>query len=489
MSIGGIEMKLALISLFKPGFGGGTGRVALDMARWFSAKHEVALVCPGDSTRLQTDENGLRVLSIKSDGEGHICLPRLSQKNVHAMFDFLDEFMPAIIHVHEPFSLSLMGQIWAKMHKVPFVYTAHVLPSRALDFGASDMFKFLSNQWTESLAKRMLQNFYENCDAVIALNGPAAADITQFGYKGKLFTIPNGRDLDTLGCCQVADVTSPTKVLVFMGFVNHRKNQRYLIQVLEQLPSNYVLYIVGEAMDADYGRQIEQLARDKGLDNVILTGPVAYETIPGYLQQAHAFVSASKMEVQSLAVIEALASGTPVVGLSNETIDELVDEKVGCWLPENAAPVFFARHVSEICNLSRREYAQMCCNARRRVAHLGWPRVQEMTFDAYDALLSECTANEDKPEVQVDRIIALIPSKELHETLIERVTRLNRTPQGKNRPQLRLQLLPITRESKRVSPTTWIYVGLTRFICAAVSLTWRLGRSLRTKPLRTEGAN
>ena len=45
--------------------------------------------------------------------------------------------------------------------------------------------------------------------------------------------------------------------------------------------------------------------------------------IPNYLERAHVFPSASKMEVQSLVVIEALASGTPVVGLSNETIDEL----------------------------------------------------------------------------------------------------------------------------------------------------------------------
>jgi hypothetical protein len=34
-------------------------------------------------------------------------------------------------------------------------------------------------------------------------------------------------------------------------------------------------------------------------------------------------ISASAMEIQSLAVIEALASGTPVVGLSNEAVAEL----------------------------------------------------------------------------------------------------------------------------------------------------------------------
>ncbi len=51
-------------------------------------------------------------------------------------------------------------------------------------------------------------------------------------------------------------------------------------------------------------------------------------------RKTHAFVSASKMEVQSLAIIEALASGSPVIGLGNETVDELVDETNGSTVAE-----------------------------------------------------------------------------------------------------------------------------------------------------------
>jgi glycosyltransferase involved in cell wall biosynthesis len=142
----------------------------------------------------------------------------------------------------------------------------------------------------------MLVDFYENCDAVIALNRSAAADIAQFGYRGRLFIIPNGRDLNRFGACEIPDVTSPTRVLTFVGFVNQRKNQHYLIESLGFLPRTYVLQIIGQVMDADYGRQIEDRVRENGLDNVVLTGPVDYGEIPGYLAKTHVFVSASKME-------------------------------------------------------------------------------------------------------------------------------------------------------------------------------------------------
>ena len=109
--------------------------------------------------------------------------------------------------------------------------------------------------------------------------------------------------------------------------------------------------------------------------------------IPACLARAHAFVSASRLEVQSLTVIEALASGTPVVGLANETIDELVDDTVGRRLPADAAPDEFARSVEQICRVPQAEYDQLCRQARARVALMDWTQVVDATAAAYEALV------------------------------------------------------------------------------------------------------
>ncbi|MBN1877123.1 MAG: glycosyltransferase [Anaerolineae bacterium] len=456
-------MKIVVISIFKEGFGGGSGRVGHDMARHFAVEHDVVLICPADETGLFEIAPNLRILGIHSIGEKNACVPLLSRKNVNTMFDFLDKFTPDIIHAHEPVSLSLMGQVWAVMNNVPFVYTAHVLPTKTLDFGATDILKFLVTPWTESITQRMMSDFLQHCDAVIALNNAAAADIAQFGYQGQVFVIPNARDIDTLGNRQIADITSPTKILTFVGYLNQRKNQRYLLDMLQYLPRNYILQIIGDALDPDYGDQLKQWAKAKSMDNVVFTGSVPYSEIPDYLEKTHVFVSASKMEVQSLAVIEALASGTPVVALSNETVDELVNENVGGRLGPNASPETFAQRVRDICNLSAPDYEQLCTNARHRVAYLGWDRIRTETLHAYTTLLDDHT-HSSVADDEISKIIARIPSEEARKFLGEKITQLNETIQNKIHPHSRLGLFSIATHTRQVSGTTWCCVGATRFI-------------------------
>jgi glycosyltransferase involved in cell wall biosynthesis len=349
------------------------------------------------------------------------------------------------------------------MRGAPFVLTSHVLPTKTFDFGAGEVIRILSNPWVEAVTRRALLHYFTDCDAVVALNDPAAADIVKFGYAGRLIMIPNGRDVSRFGACGIADIASQRKVLTFVGMVNRRKNQRFLIEVLNCLPDNYVLQIVGERLDPAYASKLEELVREGSNRNVVFTGPVPYGAIPGYLEDTHVFVSASMLEVQSLVIVEALASGTPVVGLSNETVDELVDDTVGCRLPSDTSPEEFARRVREICTLSPSAYQELCLNARERVAPLDWPRVRAMTIEAYETLLREHTASETR-FAQARRIIALVPSGEAQDVLEERLVQLERVAQR-----------------RQVRPSTWLWLGLVRAISSVIQFVLGPVRRLRRK--------
>lgn len=349
------------------------------------------------------------------------------------------------------------------MHHVPFVHTTHVLPSKLLDFGATDVvnIKILKSSLTESVIKQILISFYENCDALIALNSSAADDIRQFGYEGKIFMIPNGRDLKRYGVCRNADTSSQEKILTFIGYISQRKNQLYLLQVLKHLPGNYRLQIIGEPLGPSYDQRLKNFISENNLSNVILTGQVKHEDIPSYLEKTHVFVSASKMEIQSLVVIEALASGTPVVGLSNETIDELVDERVGFRLSKNTDPEEFAQCVERICNLPQPEYDKMCENARNRVKRLDWTNVMALTVEAYESLLRERLLVTNKGSTGLTNAIPLIPSGEAREILTEKVMSLEKAIQEKVDFEPRLNLASKIKQVKRVSRSTWLFAGLT----------------------------
>ncbi len=452
-------MKVAFISLFRRGHGGGEGRVAQELAAHVAERHDVVMLCPATQTGLvQEQDDGLRVFGVRSAGDGEFHMPALSAKAVRAVFDFLDAFSPHVVHAHEPALLGLIGQVWAKMNLVPFVHTSHVLPGKALEFGAVDALdmKVLQGSFSESISRRLLTDFYENCDAIIALNEPAVEAFRQFGYDGRLFVIPNGRDLQRYTRCSSADVDAAEKTLSFIGYISERKNQSYLLEAYRHLPEGYRLLLIGKALNPEYGKALRRYCDRHHLKDVMFLGQVPHEEIPGYLEETHVLVSASKMEVQSLVVIEALASGTPVVGLSNETTDELVDDEVGCWLPKLAAPERFAACVEGICGLPQQEYEKLCDNARQRVSHLDWSNVVERTVAAYRELIEEKPSVAKNEGAVLAELISFLPSGEVKEILKERVedARGAQDPASRSFPELSLGKK--WRALKRVHGSTWL---------------------------------
>jgi hypothetical protein len=174
-------------------------------------------------------------------------------------------------------------------------------------------------------------------------------------------------------------------------------------------------------------------------------------------------VSASKMEVQSLVVIEALASGTPVVGLANETVDELVDESVGCRVPSEATPEAFARCVERICALPQSEYDRLCENARRRVETLDWSVVVGRTSDAYEKILEDA-ASCQPDQTRLSKIIDLVPSRPVRNFLHRRAA----------------EPVPGTKGMGSVPIRTWVFTSLS----VALSMAIQLDRQRRAGILR-----
>jgi len=460
------KMKVVFISLFKRGLGGGEGMVAHELAQQFAAGHDVVLICPAEETGTYTDDGGRKVFGIQSAGNGEFQMPALSGSTVSSMFYFLDAFGPDVIHSHEPAAMGLIAQTWAKMNLVPFVHTTHMLPTKPFAFGATDALdiKLLQSSFSESVTQRVLTNFYDNCDAIIALNRFVQEALRRFGYEGRIFVIPNGRDLQKFEGCMNADTALPQKVVTFTGYLSKRKNQRYLIEMLKHLPTEYKLQLIGKPLDPQYGRQLRDICEGDDLDNVVFTGQVEFERIPSYLEGTHVFVSASTMEVQSLAVIEALASGTPVVGLSNETIDELVDGRVGYRLPKDTKPEEFARHVRQICTLSQSAYDELCTNARDRVSELDWSNIMALTIDAYNTLLKQRAPATEEESSRLADLVSFLPSGEVKETLKDKLNRWDSATQGKAGFRLGKALRVKVRALRRVPQSTWLLAGLTMLV-------------------------
>lgn len=458
-------MRIVFTSIFRSGLGGGAGRVAHELAQQFAKEHEVVIICPADKTGYTLGENGLGVYGIRSAGGAEFQMPELSAPTVVNLFEFLDGFKPDVVHAHEPALIGLVSQVWARMNSVPFVHTSHVLPSKAVDFGTADTIHvpgpIAHSPISEFAIHRVLANFFSNCDALIALNQPAYDSIREFGYSGPIFIIPNGRSLAHYSSKKIADISSDQKELLFIGYLNERKNQHYLLKALKYLPENYSLRLIGKPLNPEYKKKLDKYISKHDLKNVEFIGQIEHEQIPDFLESAHIFASASTMEVQSLVVIEALASGTPVVGLSNETIDELINDDVGAWLSRNQKPSEFAEQIMRICSLPKDQYEEICQNARDRVAHLDWSNIVQTTTLAYREILTiKLFMSEDESDM-LNSLITFFTIGEVREYLLSAVADARKRGSAQTGEMPRLKVPSWLESWIRVPSSTWFLSGLT----------------------------
>jgi len=380
-------MKVAFVTICPSAdHSGGMGRVAHELAAATARLHQVLLICPGDKLKVETVGKRLTVVRVPSRGRGQLLWPDLRDPTRRRVHSLVSRFSPQVVHAHDVGPLSLWLQDWASHVGCPFALTFHALPSRAREFTNAEEYRHLRFLFKMRVPQAFVRLVLSRCDGVVALNQAVEDDVRRFGYRGLVFRIPNGRYPSPLLRLDLADITEPCKQLLFVGSICQSKNQRYLVEAISHLDMPARLVLVGEILEEGYSRELRRYALAQGIDNVDFVGPVPYETIPQFLRRAHLFLSASTLELQSLAVLEALASGTPVVALENATVTELVDDAVGRKLPSNAPPAEFAQAVAEICRMNPTQYSALARAARDRVRDLDWSAVVEKHTAAYERL-------------------------------------------------------------------------------------------------------
>lgn len=363
------------------------GRVAHELAAASARSHKVMLVCLGEDASVSpTRRDEPAVVRIPARSKRDLRMPDLRRRR--RLRALLEEFAPDVVHAQDFSPLALFFQDWARSAGRPFVLTLHCLPTQAQAFSSTEKPPFTRWIGNSPLFRLFIRLYLRRCSGVIALNEAMEHDLRRFGFRGPVYPVPNGRELGVYVALPTAIPTASEMCLLFVGSLARRKNQRYLLDVMEHLNVPARLVLVGEPAERGYLDELQSHIAARGLRSVDIVGSVPYSAIPRYLQSAHVFVSASRLEVQSLAVIEALASGTPVVGLANQTVDELVDDAVGRRLPADASPVEFARAVQRICALPPADYAVMCAAARARVQSLDWQAVVARNQAVYEDLIA-----------------------------------------------------------------------------------------------------
>ena len=206
----------------------------------------------------------------------------------------------SIMHIHaaQAFIPEVVYLI-SKIKKIPYVVHIH------LDVGPSGKLGFLLPLYKKVILKRVLKSASK-----IIVPGKEYRTLINKKYDilENIMIIPNGVGEEFF--VNKENVSSKHTNLLFVGRLDVQKNVPKLIDVASLIKSKVVLHIIG---DGEKKKEIEKLISDKNLKNVILHSKKTGKGLINFYKNADIFILTSDIEAMPLVLLEAMASGTPIV--------------------------------------------------------------------------------------------------------------------------------------------------------------------------------
>ena len=226
-----------------------------------------------------------------------------------------------VIHAH--WTLSGAAGLFARWrHDRPLVVTVQ----------GSDLFQVPKHPVGAWLTRAILTR----AQRVTALSQALKQATRAVGVPDQQVTvIPNGVDVRAF---TLPPATQREPVILFVGYLIERKGVRHLLAALPAVLkalSGFRAVLIGDGPEE---AALRQQAANLGIaDRVDFLGFLPHDQVRAWMQRASVFVLPSLEEGQGVVLLEALASGLPVIASRVDGIQEVVTAQVGL-LVEPAQP-------------------------------------------------------------------------------------------------------------------------------------------------------
>lgn len=222
--------------------------------------------------------------------------------------------------------------------------------------------------------RKLIKDGLNICSTILIPYSELEQELRERGIKTEVKVARLGVDIDQFSPSKDKKLSKKTvnlpenkMIITYVGRITREKNTHILLEAFKKLhrQENFHLLIVGDG-------PAEQAAEFKQLSNCTVTGFVS--NVQGYLKATDLFVMPSLTETTSLATLEAMATGLPVivtkVGFMKNYI---VRNHNGIFFPRNSSAVLALKMEKVLNNPKLRE--KLGRNARKTVAYaFSWER-------------------------------------------------------------------------------------------------------------------
>ncbi len=321
-------MRIMIVTDQYPPMVGGVPTVTRNLATDFANRgHHVQVVAPSYGSRdIRRLEHKVRVYRFSSfewpiyEGLRIPFLPFGPMRNLIKKTD------PDIIHIHSPIVLGNIAQILAGGLRKPVIATNHYLP---INMSRSLTADPLLGKYFSTVSYSYLVYFCNNCEYVTAPTKTALDLLYAHGLRAPARAISNGidlekftpgkRDAETL---KRYNLPIDRPLVLHVNRLSEEKRLNVLLDAVSKMKVKAHIALAGEGPEKEeLQNQVKRLNIE---DRVSFLGFVRDSDLLALRHSAEVFAIPSEAELQSIATMEALACGLPVVAADAYALPELV---------------------------------------------------------------------------------------------------------------------------------------------------------------------
>jgi 1,2-diacylglycerol 3-alpha-glucosyltransferase len=316
--------------------------------------HNVFVMCPSRSFKntISTDEE-VAVYGIRS-----IHLPVYQNFRISPLFILgtvrrvIREISPDIVHIQNHFLIGKEAVSAARKLGIPVIGTNHFMPENLTHYL---QLPAIAERWLQRFAWRQFVRVFEQLDFVTTPTKTATTLLVKAGLKKKVVPVSCGIDLERFKPSNDGaylrrrfDIPTDKPVLLYVGRLDKEKRIDMILRALPDILRVTSVHLVVAGIGKEK-QSLEELTEKLGIQQeVTFAGFVPDQDLQNIYTVADLFVTAGIAELQSIATMEAMASGLPVVAVNAMALPELVHDGENGYLFSDGDSQMFAEKVVAI---------------------------------------------------------------------------------------------------------------------------------------------
>jgi len=313
--------------------------------------HDVIVLVPGLRTELKNETlNGVKIIRMPAIEFGLILHAdlRLSFCYWHKIRSIFDNFQPNIVHVQDssPHCQAIIRE--ARRLNIPALASHHMGPEIGAPYFSSKT--PLIGHAMKWMAWKFVRKHLSFADGILVPSRFSVSMLAANGFKDDVIAIPCAIRLQNF----LPDTNSSRKVvlhkyglepekvtLLYAGRLDIEKQVDTLIHSMAYLNYDSLQLVIAGA--GSLSKKLHLLAEKLGVNNKIhFIGALTHDDLLILMKNADIFVTPGDAESFSIATLEAMAFGLPILAANSAALPELVNHREGGYLfhpgdPEDVA--------------------------------------------------------------------------------------------------------------------------------------------------------